>query len=86
MGDIDCDRLRLYLIVTRSTKEVRGTRGFVDFEESLKRSVVGRNLFERARHREARMANLFTDLEAGPNPPEEITVVVECLKGDRNKY
>ena len=32
------------------------------------------------------MANLFTGLEAGPNPPEEITVVVECLKGDRNKY
>jgi inorganic pyrophosphatase len=32
------------------------------------------------------MTNLFADLEAGPNPPEEITVVVECLKGERNKY
>jgi len=32
------------------------------------------------------MANLFTDLEAGSNPPEEINVVVECLKGERNKY
>jgi inorganic pyrophosphatase len=32
------------------------------------------------------MTNLFTDLEAGPDPPEEITVVVECLKGERNKY
>lgn len=32
------------------------------------------------------MANLFTDLAAGPNPPETIHVVVECLKGERNKY
>ncbi len=32
------------------------------------------------------MTNLWEDLEAGPNPPEEIHVVVECLKGERNKY
>lgn len=32
------------------------------------------------------MANLFTDLAAGPNPPTEIHAVVECLKGERNKY
>lgn len=32
------------------------------------------------------MANLFNDLAAGPNPPETIHAVVECLKGDRNKY
>ena len=32
------------------------------------------------------MTNLFRDLEAGSNPPEEIHVVVECLKGERNKY
>jgi inorganic pyrophosphatase len=32
------------------------------------------------------MSNLWTDLPPGPNPPEEITVVVECLKGERNKY
>ncbi|MFW6448513.1 MAG: inorganic diphosphatase [Halobacteriota archaeon] len=32
------------------------------------------------------MANLWADLPAGANPPEEISVVVECLKGDRNKY
>jgi inorganic pyrophosphatase len=32
------------------------------------------------------MANLWEDLPAGPNPPEEIYAVVECLKGERNKY
>ncbi len=32
------------------------------------------------------MANLWEDLETGPNPPEIIYAVVECLKGERNKY
>jgi len=32
------------------------------------------------------MTNLWEDLETGPNPPEEIYAVVECLKGERNKY
>ena len=32
------------------------------------------------------MPNLWDDLETGPNPPEEIYAVVECLKGERNKY
>ncbi len=32
------------------------------------------------------MPNLWKDLETGPNPPEEIHAVVECLKGERNKY
>lgn len=32
------------------------------------------------------MVNLWSDLPAGRNPPEEINVVVECLKEDRNKY
>ena len=32
------------------------------------------------------MTNLWSDLETGPNPPERIYAVVECLKGDRNKY
>ncbi len=32
------------------------------------------------------MVNLWEDIETGPNPPEEISVVVECLKGERNKY
>ncbi|MFB6095378.1 MAG: inorganic pyrophosphatase, partial [Halodesulfurarchaeum sp.] len=32
------------------------------------------------------MANLWEDLETGPNPPEEIYAVIECLKGERNKY
>ena len=32
------------------------------------------------------MTNLFEELETGPNPPETIYAVVECLKGDRNKY
>jgi inorganic pyrophosphatase len=32
------------------------------------------------------MVNLWTELEAGPNPPETIHAVVECLKGERNKY
>jgi len=32
------------------------------------------------------MANLWDDLETGPDPPEEIYAVVECLKGERNKY
>ena len=32
------------------------------------------------------MPNLWDDLPTGPNPPAEINVVVECLKGERNKY
>jgi len=32
------------------------------------------------------MTNLWEDVESGPNPPEEIYAVVECLKGERNKY
>ncbi len=32
------------------------------------------------------MANLFADLETGPDPPESIYAVIECLKGHRNKY
>ena len=32
------------------------------------------------------MSNLWTDLETGPDPPETIYAVVECLKGERNKY
>ncbi|AWB26730.1 inorganic diphosphatase [Halococcoides cellulosivorans] len=32
------------------------------------------------------MSNLWEDVPAGPNPPETITAVVECLKGERNKY
>jgi inorganic pyrophosphatase len=32
------------------------------------------------------MTNLWEDLEAGPDPPETIYTVVECLKGERNKY
>ena len=32
------------------------------------------------------MVNLWEDLETGPDPPEEIYAVVECLKGERNKY
>jgi len=32
------------------------------------------------------MTNLWEDLETGPDAPEEIYAVVECLKGDRNKY
>jgi len=32
------------------------------------------------------MVDLWEDLETGPNPPEEIYAVVECLKGERNKY
>ncbi len=32
------------------------------------------------------MSNLWNDLETGPEPPERIFAVIECLKGDRNKY
>lgn len=32
------------------------------------------------------MPNLWEDIPTGPNAPEEINVVVECLKGERNKY
>lgn len=32
------------------------------------------------------MANLFRDLPAGPNPPQEINVVVDIPKGGSNKY
>jgi len=34
----------------------------------------------------AHMANLFEDIDAGPDAPETIHAVVECLKGERNKY
>ena len=32
------------------------------------------------------MVNLWSDLEVGPDPPERVYAVIECLKGDRNKY
>ncbi len=32
------------------------------------------------------MTNLWKTLETGPEPPETIYAVVECLKGERNKY
>jgi len=32
------------------------------------------------------MPNLWENVAAGPEPPERINVVVECLKGERNKY
>lgn len=32
------------------------------------------------------MTNLWEDLESGPDPPDVIYAVIECLKGDRNKY
>ncbi|MFB6282643.1 MAG: inorganic diphosphatase [Halobacteria archaeon] len=32
------------------------------------------------------MANLWTDIETGPDAPSEIHAVIECLKGERNKY
>jgi inorganic pyrophosphatase len=32
------------------------------------------------------MPNLWEDIPTGPDPPESINVVVECLKGERNKY
>lgn len=32
------------------------------------------------------MTNLWKDLDAGPDAPETIYAVVECLKGERNKY
>ena len=32
------------------------------------------------------MTDLWRDLETGPNPPETVYAVVECLKGERNKY
>ncbi len=32
------------------------------------------------------MTNLWTGIEVGPDPPETIYTVVECLKGERNKY
>lgn len=32
------------------------------------------------------MANLWQDLSPGPAPPERINVVIECPKGERNKY
>jgi inorganic pyrophosphatase len=32
------------------------------------------------------VVNLWTDVETGPNPPETVYAVVECLKGERNKY
>jgi inorganic pyrophosphatase len=32
------------------------------------------------------MVNLWEDLETGPDAPDVIYAVVECLKGERNKY
>ncbi|MFC5279843.1 inorganic diphosphatase [Halorubrum rubrum] len=32
------------------------------------------------------MVNLWEDLETGPDAPDEIYAIVECLKGERNKY
>jgi len=32
------------------------------------------------------MANLWKTLDAGPDAPETIYAVIECLKGERNKY
>ncbi|MFB6302276.1 MAG: inorganic diphosphatase [Haloferacaceae archaeon] len=32
------------------------------------------------------MPDLWQGLETGPDPPDEIYAVVECLKGERNKY
>ncbi len=32
------------------------------------------------------MTNLWEDLDAGPDAPETIYAVIECLKGERNKY
>ena len=32
------------------------------------------------------MGNLWKDLDTGKNPPEEVYAVVECVKGERNKY
>ncbi|XGI84098.1 inorganic diphosphatase [Halorutilales archaeon Cl-col2-1] len=32
------------------------------------------------------MVDLWRDVDTGHNPPEQIHVVVECLKGERNKY
>ena len=32
------------------------------------------------------MTNLWKELETGPDPPETVYAVVECLKGERNKY
>ncbi len=32
------------------------------------------------------MSNLWKDLDTGRNPPEEVYAVVECVKGERNKY
>jgi len=32
------------------------------------------------------MTDLFADLEMGPDAPETVYAVVECLKGERNKY
>jgi len=32
------------------------------------------------------MTNLWKEIEAGPDAPETIHAVVECLKGERNKY
>lgn len=32
------------------------------------------------------MTDLWRDLDTGPDVPERIYAVIECLKGDRNKY
>ena len=47
---------------------------------------VSKGLFAHPKQNETTMTNLWEELETGPNPPEEIYAVVECLKGERNKY
>ena len=32
------------------------------------------------------MADLWRDFPSGPNPPEEVNVVIELTRGSRNKY
>ena len=32
------------------------------------------------------MSNLWEDIETGPDAPDVVYAVVECLKGERNKY
>jgi len=49
-------------------------------------AIACRKAFARVCGTVGRMTNLWEDLETGPNAPEEIYAVVECLKGERNKY
>ena len=53
---------------------------------SLSSSTQSRKDFARLTQSDGHMVNLWEDLETGPNAPEEIYAVVECLKGERNKY